>query len=178
MRRLMLLRHAKSERDGAGDAHRDRERKLTKRGRNDAAVIGAYMAQDALVPDLAIVSPARRAQETWNLVAAQLAKEARALNDERIYDASAEALITVIGETRQAQSLLIVGHNPGLHDVAVQLIASGNVDARERVSENLPTSGLVVIDIAFDDWSLLRPNPNAGRLDRFVSPRLIAEETD
>ena len=72
--------------------------------------------------------------------------------------------------------LLVVGHNPGLHDLAVSLIASGDVEARERVNEKLPTSGLVVIDLAFDDWSRL--HPNAGRIERFVSPRLIEEATD
>jgi len=173
MRRLMLLRHAKTER-----GEDDRNRKLTKRGRGDASVIGAYMAQHGLVPDLAIVSPARRAQETWKILAAAFFGTPRDVNDERIYDASPEALIAIISETRQAQSLLVVGHNPGLHDVAVQLIASGDPEARERVSENMPTSGLVVIDIAFDDWSLLRPNPNAGRLECFVTPRLIAAKAN
>jgi phosphohistidine phosphatase len=72
--------------------------------------------------------------------------------------------------------LLVVGHNPGLHDLAVSLIASGDVEARERVNEKLPTSGLVVIDLPFDDWSPL--HPNAGRIERFVSPRLIEEATD
>ena len=67
MRRLMLLRHAKTERAEPGQ--RDRDRKLTKRGRDDAAVIGAYMARHGLSPDLALVSPAKRAQETWALVA-------------------------------------------------------------------------------------------------------------
>jgi phosphohistidine phosphatase len=58
----------------------------------------------------------------------------------------------------------------------VALIASGDKEARERVHEKLPTSGLVVIDLPFDDWSRL--HPGAGRLDRFVTPRLIAEATD
>jgi phosphohistidine phosphatase len=58
----------------------------------------------------------------------------------------------------------------------VRLIASGDVEARERVNEKLPTSGLVVIDLGFDDWSRL--HPNAGRLERFVTPRLIATPSD
>ncbi len=58
----------------------------------------------------------------------------------------------------------------------MQLIASGDVEARERVTEKLPTSGLVVIDLAFDDWSRL--HAHAGRLERFVSPRLIAAATE
>jgi phosphohistidine phosphatase len=56
------------------------------------------------------------------------------------------------------------------------LIASGDIEARARVNEKLPTSGLVVIDLSFDDWTRL--HAKAGRLERFVSPRLIAEATD
>jgi phosphohistidine phosphatase len=174
MRRLLLLRHAKTERPGPGQ--RDRDRKLIKRGRADAPVIGAYMARHRLVPDLALVSPAARAVETWTLVAAALGKTPRVVTDARIYNAAAEALVGVIREAGDARVLLVVGHNPGLHDLAVQLIASGEAETRERVAEKLPTSGLVVIDLAFDDWSKL--HAHAGRLERFVSPRLIEAATD
>jgi len=175
MRRLMLLRHAKTERAQPGE--RDRDRKLTKRGRSDAPLIGAYMAHHDLVPDLALVSPATRAQETWALIANCFATQSPAVtNDERIYNADPQSLMGLLAETEKAKSLVLVGHNPGLHDLAVQLIASGDVEARERIAEGLPTSGLVVIDLAFDDWSRL--HPHAGRLERFVSPRLIGAETE
>jgi phosphohistidine phosphatase len=174
MRRLLLLRHAKTERAEPGE--RDRNRKLTTRGRADAPVIGAYLVRHGLAPDLALVSPATRAAETWALVAATLPKLPRVVNEERIYNASSDALMSLIRETREAHTLLVIGHNPGLHDLAVQLIASGDVETRERVSEKLPTCGLVAIDFPFDDWSRL--HVNAGRLERFVSPRLIAEGAD
>ncbi len=174
MRRLMLLRHAKTERAAPGE--RDRDRKLMKRGRADAPTIGAYMARHGLIPDLAVVSPAKRAQETWALVAGAFAKAPRMVSDERIYNANPYELIGVIGEKRKAQTLVVVGHNPGLHDLAMQLIASGDVEMREQLNEKLPTSGLVVIDLPVNDWSLLRPH--AGRLERFVSPRLIAAATE
>ena len=174
MRRLILLRHAKTERAEPGA--RDRDRKLTKRGRADAPLIGAYMARHGLAPELALVSPAERAQETWQLVAASFAKAPQTVTDERIYNATADKLMTVLSEPRSVRSLLVVGHNPGIHDLAVELIASGEIEARERVSEKLPTSGLVVIDLAFDHWPLL--HPHSGRLERFVSPRLIAAATE
>ncbi len=174
MRRLLLLRHAKTERPGPGQ--RDRDRKLIKRGRADAPVIGAYMARHGLVPDLALVSPATRAAETWTLVAAAFGREPRVVKDERIYNATVETLIGIIRDTRDAQMLLVVGHNPGLHDLAVRLIAAGDVETRERVVEKLPTSGLVVIDLTFDDWSKL--HPSSGRLERLVTPRLIEAATD
>jgi len=174
MRRLLLLRHAKTERPGSGE--RDRERKLTKRGRADAPLVGAYMARHGLIPDLALVSPATRAMETWTLLAKALGKEPRVVKDERIYNAEVETLIGIVRETRDARALLLVGHNPGLHDLALRLIASGDVAMRELVSEKLPTSGLVVIDLAFDDWSKL--HAGAGGFERFVTPRLIKAAAD
>ena len=174
MLRLMLLRHAKTERSAPGG--RDRDRKLMKRGRSDAPMIGVYMSHHRLIPDLAVVSPAKRAQETWALVAAAFAKAPRAINDERLYNASVANLAGIIGETRKARALLIVGHNPGLHDLAMRLTASGDVKMREALNAKLPTSGLVVIDLPLEDWSLLHDHD--GCLVRFVSPRLLAPTTE
>jgi phosphohistidine phosphatase len=174
MRRLMLLRHAKTERAAPGE--RDHDRKLMKRGRADAPVVGAYLAQHGLVPDLALVSPAARAQETWALVAAAFAKAPRMVTDDRIYSGNPEKLLDLIAEPRKAHKVLIVGHNPSLQEFALQLIASGGVEAREQLREKLPTSGFVVIDLPIDDWSFARPH--AARLERFVTPRLIAAATE
>lgn len=174
MLRLMLLRHAKTERPALGEP--DRERKLAKRGRTDVPLVGAYMARHGLVPDLALVSPAARAWDTWELLASCFAKVPKAVREERIYNADRESLIGLIATTHGARSLLMVGHNPGIHDLAVQLIASGDAEARERLTEKLPTSGLVVIDLPFDDWSRL--HAHAGRLERFVSPRSLAAATE
>ena len=72
---------------------------------------------------------------------------------------------------RTAHTLLLLGHNPGLHELALMLIASGDVEARERLREKLPTAGLVIVDFAFDDW--VRLHPHSGRLERFVSPKSL-----
>jgi phosphohistidine phosphatase len=170
MRRLMLLRHAKTERAEPGE--RDRDRTLMKRGRADAAVVGAYMVQHGLIPDLALVSPAARAQETWALVAGGFAEAPPLVTDDRIYNATSQTLVGVIEATRKAHALIVVGHNPSLHDLATRLSVSGDGKAREGLNENLPTSGLVVIELPFDDWSQL--HSHGGRLERFVSPRLLA----
>jgi phosphohistidine phosphatase len=174
MRCLMLLRHAKTERAEPGE--RDRDRKLMQRGREDAPVLGAYMAHHGLVPDLALVSPAARAQETWMLLATAFAKTPRMQIDDRIYNSSPRNLLQVIAEPRKARKLLVVGHNPSLHEFALQLIAAGNIEAREQLREKLPTSGLVVMDLPIDDWALV--HPHAARLERFVTPRLIATATE
>jgi phosphohistidine phosphatase len=174
MRRLMLLRHAKTERAEPGQ--RDRDRKLMKRGRADAPALGAYMAHHNLVPDLALVSPAVRSQETWDLVAEAFDNAPRREIDDRIYNSSAHKLLQVAAEPRKAKRLLIVGHNPSLHEFALQLMASGDVEVRQQLNEKLPTSGLVVMDLPIEDWAELRPH--SARLERFVTPRLIAAATE
>jgi len=173
MHRLMLLRHAKAERVKPGKS--DCERCLTKRGRANARAVATYMISYRLVPDQAFVSTATRAQETWMLLAKAFAEGPKVVSDERIYNATAEKLIEVISETKGALCLLVVGHNPSLHDLAVQLMAGGNAEAREMISEKFPTAGLIVIDLPIDDWSQLQPHPHAGSLERFVSPRPIAK---
>jgi phosphohistidine phosphatase len=170
----MLLRHAKTKRAKAGE--QDRDRKLKKRGRADAPTIGAYMADHGLIPDLALVSPAGRAQDTWALVADAFDKKTRVQLDDRIYNASPEKLLAVITEPRKARSLVIVGHNPSLHEFALLLIASGDVDAREQLHDNLPTSGLVVMDLPIDEWPQARPH--AATLERFVTRHVIAAASE
>lgn len=175
MRRLLLLRHAKSERSLPG--RRDLDRVLAPRGKEDALKLGAYMAHHALAPEKAIVSTAARARETWKLVAAAFTAVPPVAYDERIYGAAAPAILSVIKEcSPEVQTLLIVGHNPGLQELAALLIASGDIEARQRLNEKLPTAGFAVIDFALDEWARL--HPHSGRLDHFVSPRSLVAVTD
>jgi len=170
MRRLLLLRHAKAGRSEPGT--QDRARVLIERGRNDAARIGAYMASHALLADRVVLSPSARTQETWKYLSGELKSAPAATSVERLYDAAPRDIIGVIkASPASTQSLMLIGHNPGLHEAAVMLIASGDIDVRERLREGLPTAGLVIIDFAFDDWSKL--HPQSGRLERFVSPKSL-----
>jgi len=174
MRRLMLLRHAKS--DWAASGAGDHERPLSARGRETAPRMGAYMARHALVPDLVIASTAARVGQTLDLLLPAFDKAPRVVADRRLYEGEADALLAVIKETpRAAHSLLLVGHNPGLAELAVLLMAAGDVEARQRLIEKFPTAALAVIDFALDDWTKL--HPKAGRLDRFVLPRTLEAET-
>jgi phosphohistidine phosphatase len=174
MRRLMLLRHAKS--DWSAPGMRDQDRPLSARGREVAPKMGTYMARHGLVPDLVIASPATRVTDTLALVLPALAKQPKTMPDARIYETAADELLTVIKETpRSVHSLLLVGHNPSLAELASLLMASGDVEARQRLIEKFPTAGLAVIDFPLDDWSKI--HPKSGRLDRFVPPRALDSET-
>jgi phosphohistidine phosphatase len=173
--RLMIFRHAKAEKSAPG--MRDRDRPLAARGLKDGPKMGAYMARHKLVPRHALVSPSRRTRETWDGLAGALPGGIPVFYDDRLYDAGPEAIIAVIKETPATiPTLIVVGHNPGLHETARLLIAAGDVEARERLNEGLPTSGLAVIDFAGDDWDKL--HPHSGRLERFLTPRLLKAATD
>jgi phosphohistidine phosphatase len=173
--RLMIFRHAKAEKGAPG--MRDRDRPLAARGLKDAPKMGAYMARHKLTPGHALVSPSRRTRETWDGLAGALPGAIPVFYDDRLYDAGPEAIMAVIKETpATVPALIVVGHNPGLHETARLLIASGDVEARERLNEGLPTSGLAVIDFAGDAWDKL--HPHSGRLERFLTPRLLKAATD
>jgi phosphohistidine phosphatase len=175
MRRLLLLRHAKAERSIPGGS--DHERALTERGRSDARKLGAYLARHALTPDLAVVSSAARTRQTWDMVAAALSVAPPVQFDRSIYDATPEAILQAIKDVGPAApTLLVIGHNPSLQELAAMLVASGDVETREQLSEGFPTSALAVIGFAFDDWSRL--HPNGGRLEHFVAPHSLQSSTD
>ena len=175
MRILMLMRHGKAV---AAEAKiRDQDRPLAGRGQTDVPQIGAYMSRHRLVPDRALVSPSKRTRESWALIAPAFGNQLEATYEERLYNAAPQTIIDVIQETGAiSPALLVLAHNPSLHRVALELIAAGDLDAREQLRESLPTSGLVVIEFPFDDWGKL--HGQAGRLRHFVTPRRLEGATD
>ncbi len=175
MRRLLLFRHAKAERPKR--SVEDRDRVLIERGHRDAANIAIYMANHALVPNRVVISPAARTQETWKSAATAFRPRPAVMTVEQLYDATSHTIFAIIkAAPAAAHSLLVIGHNPGLHEAALMLVASGDAEARERLRKKFPTAGLVVIDFAVDDWGKL--HTQSGRLDRFVSPKSLKAATN
>ncbi len=135
--------------------------------------MGRYLAQESLIADLVLVSPALRTRETWEFVSGQL-PVVPATTEPRIYEASASQLLGVVREQPgQVHTLMLVGHNPGMEDLAEMLVQHGTATARDNMGEKFPTGALAVIDLPVDDWSAVAPQ--SGRLDRFVMPRMLAD---
>jgi phosphohistidine phosphatase len=169
----MLLRHAKSARP-VGVA--DMDRPLAARGRDAAPRMGRYLAEEGLLPDLVVVSAARRTRETWELVEPHVdATEIRF--DARIYEAPASRLLAVVrASPSSARSVLMIGHNPGFEDLAKLLVGHGDRYAFARLTQKYPTAGLAVIDFDRENWSEIAPR--SGKLDRFVTPKSLGAEED
>jgi phosphohistidine phosphatase len=177
MLRLMLLRHAKSSwPSGVQDA----ERPLSDRGCSAARLMGEYMAHHALIPGRVLCSPAQRTRDTLagvSSVSAPWPAGADVVFDGRLYGAMRQGIVSVVREQNDAvRTLLVLGHNPGLQEAAEWLIAAGNVEQRERLREKFPTAALAVIDFTLDTWSGV--HERSGRLERFVTPRMVAATTN
>jgi phosphohistidine phosphatase len=165
-RRFLLIRHAKAEDHGVTDARRS----LARRGERDAAEIGKLLAYAGLVPDRAVVSPARRAVQTWEHAAAAAGGAPEAVEDERIYDNTVDDLLAVIRETpAEVVTLALVGHNPSVAALADELDdGTGDETARTEMTHSYPTSGVAVFEVA-GPWSALAPGGATVR--SFTAPR-------
>jgi phosphohistidine phosphatase len=148
MHRLILLRHGKAERTAPGG---DIARRLTDRGRKDAALMGRVLADRDLVPDLALVSAATRTQETWAAVSPSF-PGVRSEVTRDLYLAS-EGLILGLAEERgeTAGCVMVVGHNPGLHMLSLYLLrqAGAGAGAIARAEAKFATSSAAVF--TFDE---------------------------
>jgi phosphohistidine phosphatase len=171
MRRLLLLRHAKSDwPDGFDDSHRP----LAERGRRDAPEMGKAMASAGLVPDLALISTALRTWQTWELLAPKLGKEVPVREEPALYGASQDVLLDFArGAPDEIETLLLCAHNPGMEGLARSFAKSGNPDAIRRVEKKYPTCALAVIELPINRWK--EASPPAGRLEMFLTPKTLDE---
>lgn len=168
MKKLGLLRHAKS--DWGPSDKRDFDRGLNARGRRGAALMGAHVREEGTPWDRLIASPARRVQLTLESAAIGPAPEW----DERLYLASTDTIYNVLHEA-SGDAVLIAGHNPGLGDMVLDLVAPSRENALfDEAKAKFPTAAFAVLDLAIDDWADLRPE--CGTLVHFKRPRDLDPE--
>ena len=165
---LILFRHAKSSWDEDVEDH---ERPLAERGRKAAPVMAKWLASSGLKPSLALVSTAKRTQETWALLEPELGKITRRDVGE-IYEAPASRIVEAIhGVEPSVEQLLVLGHNPGLEDLAQLLMKDRGGKAGERLRRKFPTAAIAVLDLPVDDWT--EAAPDIATLVDFVTPKSL-----
>lgn len=167
-RRLYLLRHAKSSWDDP--EQRDFDRPLAKRGRRAATAMGKLLQRHGPQPDLVLCSPAARARETWERVAAELRTVPPIRLLRSLYMASPSRLLERIRAVEEpVETLLLVGHNPGMENLAALLSGPGSDrKALERLSAKFPTTALAGFDLDAP-WSAV--GSSSGRLVEFITPK-------
>lgn len=166
MKTLLLMRHGKSSWDEASLA--DFERPLAKRGVKASKRIGRELASRRWVPTLVLVSPAARTQQTWDLVAAELPEAPTVIAVESLYDATPEELLAELnGADETAETLLVIGHNPGLQNLALAIADNGSDGAAlARLGEKFPTAAVARF-VVEDRWQAL----SEARLTDFLRPK-------
>ena len=170
-RQLVLLRHAKSSWDDASLP--DHERPLAPRGRRAAALLQHRLHAKEIVVDLVVCSPARRARETWDAVKGGLRTSPEVRFVPAVYAASADALLDVLhGVEARHVSVLLIGHNPGLEELAGDLVGDGKAKALARFGEGFPTGALATLRVA-TAWADLAHGD--AYLDSFVRPRDLSD---
>jgi phosphohistidine phosphatase len=172
MKSLTLLRHAKSGWDDP--ASRDFDRPLNPRGRRAARTVGAEMKAQGMAFDIVLASPARRVAETLDEVGAGYGAIEPGY-DRRLYLASAETLLDIVRHApAMAERLLLVGHNPGLEELALRLARRDGDRLRGELEVKYPTGTVTEIGLPVERWADVREG--IGRIVRFIRPRDLDPE--
>lgn len=155
LRRLVVLRHAKS---AWPEGVADHERPLAPRGRRDAPAAGRALAEADCLPDLALCSTALRARNTWELASAQWGTPPPVRFDPRLYAADVPDLMGVLHEVSpEVETLLLVGHNPGLAELVLDLAGDSLDNGLDVVRTKFPTSAVAVLSWHGTGWQALAP---------------------
>lgn len=176
MRRLLLLRHAKSSWDRS-DLD-DVDRPLAPRGRRAAPLMGRYIDREGLMPDLVLCSPAVRARQTWELVAAEWDRSAveagpRLEMRASLYLAVPGEIIAILRRLDdEIGTVLVIGHNPGMAMLGKLLAARGDPHGMKAMSMKFPTAALAVMTFDVEGWTKIAPGN--GYLRSFVRPKDLA----
>lgn len=167
MKRLWLLRHAKSSWDDPSLP--DQLRPLAERGYRATTGLARHLEESELAPALVLCSPARRTTQTWEGISDGLPAETRIEIEDDLYGASAVHLLNRLRRVpAEVDSVMVIGHNPGLEDLADLLVGAGEPDLRQRLAAKFPTGALAGLAVP-GHW--LELSRGQATLTAYVVPR-------
>ncbi len=168
MRRLLVLRHAKSS--WADPDLADFDRPLVGRGKRASNAIAEFIVSNGYQPDRVLCSPAKRARQTYSRASRIIGEEAVLSDDESLYLASEREICSLVRSVDlKYVCAMVVGHNPGLHDFARSIAGAGHPDLLSSLGQHMPTAALAVFELDNLAWSDV--GPGALRLSAYVKPR-------
>ena len=167
---LTMLRHAKSS---WGDTSlSDKERPLNGRGKSQAQQMGTHLTQKEIEPELIICSTAKRARQTLKQIMTHWQTNANVIYEDRLYLASTNSIVTLLAEHGSSVShIMIIGHNPGFHQLASTLADTGDENDLATLSQRYPTATLCVIKSKAEQWKNI--DQNTGELAIFTTPKSL-----
>ena len=166
MKKLVLMRHAKSSWDDPD--LEDHERPLTARGRKAAAQIAKYLEDSRLAPTIVLCTTAARARETLELIRPALGDSATVKIEPKLYGAGSKELLARIRRVSQAApSILVVGHNPAIQDLVLELVPDGPL--ADQIRRKFPTAAVATLHIRVGEWRNVAPAK--ASLVEFVTPK-------
>ena len=167
---LSLLRHAKAGSDIPG--LRDIDRPLAPRGRRAAPLMGRFIAEHHLEPDLILCSASKRTRQTLDLVVSELSGRPEVILDEDLYIAEPERILEVLrAKADTTKRVMVIGHNPGLQELALLLEGAGRSSDVAAIRGKFPTAGLVVLNFSAKSWT--EATPGTGILRLYMTPRRL-----
>jgi phosphohistidine phosphatase len=168
---LSLLRHAKSSWDDP--KLKDHDRPLNERGTRDAPRMGAFIASQKPIPQRVLCSTAARTRATLALVMTTWSPRPVVTFDQQLYLADWHTLLRRLKDARApAAHMMLIGHNPGLQDLATTLAGRCNCEDRKAIARKFPTAGLAIIRFETSNWADVMPG--SGRLDVYMTPSRLA----
>lgn len=175
MRKLTLLRHAKSS--WSDRANADIDRPLTSRGRRGALKIGTYIEQNKIFPDLILCSPSRRTRETLAQIDPFLPDGTEVKVEPSIYSGgNGSGLISYLKSSAiEEVHVMIIGHNPTMQQMALDLAERTPDNGYHLIEKKYPTGALTQIRFDIDDW---RDLGGRGQLVHFVTPKMLPGSTE
>ncbi len=172
---LFLFRHAKSSWDQPDLT--DHDRPLNDRGINAASLMGTEMAKRALAPELVVCSTSRRTRQTLDLWLAASKIKPDIIFAENLYHASPSVMLDIVKKTTGTyRGLMLLGHNPGMEQFAMQLSADLSSKSAKAMMEKFPTAALAVFDLPNKNWA--DTEPGTGELISYLMPRQIMSERE
>jgi phosphohistidine phosphatase len=172
MLHLYLLRHAKSSWNEP--ALKDFDRPLAPRGWNTAPLMGEYMGKMSYQPDTILCSPAKRTRETLDMVERHLAKPHHVFMNKAIYHADSSRLLELVrSASKNTRKLMLIGHNPGIQELALTLAGDGDRKSWQNMWSKYPTAALAVLTFGAENWPQIKAR--AGKLIDFKSPKMLGK---
>lgn len=169
MRRLLLARHAKSS--WGNPALTDHDRPLNARGYRAAQLVGAALSELDCVPDVVLSSTAARTRETWARMEPHFGGHPRVEYHRGLYLAAPRSVLAAIADApADAETLMVLGHNPSTHALAAYLSRKGDPREIDLVRTKFPTGAIAVVDLSSNSWA---DADEGGELKHFILPRRL-----